>query len=185
MRTTVLSKALVIACAVALAGVAASTARAVPLASGTWQAFFFGATGSTATGSPFTFESSSAAVVTVTDAFCAGDRLAVSDGAAILGTTTAVAVDMTCSNPFESTPDAALANPGYSSGRFVVGTGTHSIGIVASTSPFGAGTAFIRYDVLTDAMCKSGGWMALQPSFKNQGDCVSFVATGGSNGPAG
>jgi hypothetical protein len=185
MRTTVLAKALVIACAVALAGVAASTAGAVPLASGTWQSFTFGATGSTPAGSPFTFESSSAAIVAVTDAFCAGDRFTVSDGAAILGTTTAVAFDVTCSNPFESIPDAALANPGYSSGRFVVGAGAHSIGIVASRSPFGGGAAFIRYDVLTAAMCKSGGWTEFQPSFKNQGDCVSFVATGGRNEPAG
>jgi hypothetical protein len=31
--------------------------------------------------------------------------------------------------------------------------------------------------------CKDGGWMAFNnPSFKNQGDCVSFVATHGKNG---
>ena len=30
--------------------------------------------------------------------------------------------------------------------------------------------------------CKKSGWMAFNnPSFKNQGDCVSFVATGGKN----
>ena len=31
--------------------------------------------------------------------------------------------------------------------------------------------------------CKNGGWA--QFGFKNQGDCVSFVATGGKNPPAG
>jgi hypothetical protein len=30
--------------------------------------------------------------------------------------------------------------------------------------------------------CKNGGWMKFNnPAFKNQGDCVSFVATGGRN----
>ena len=34
--------------------------------------------------------------------------------------------------------------------------------------------------------CKKGGWKNFtNPSFKNQGDCVSFVATGGKNPPNG
>ena len=33
--------------------------------------------------------------------------------------------------------------------------------------------------------CKHGGWKSLGPLFKNQGDCVSFVATGGKNPPSG
>ena len=32
------------------------------------------------------------------------------------------------------------------------------------------------------AQCKNGGWSSF-PGFKNQGDCVSFVATGGRNQP--
>jgi hypothetical protein len=32
--------------------------------------------------------------------------------------------------------------------------------------------------------CKNGGWRNF-PGFKNQGDCVSFVATKGKNPPAG
>ena len=32
--------------------------------------------------------------------------------------------------------------------------------------------------------CKKGGWQSFGV-FKNQGDCVSFVATGGKNSPAG
>jgi hypothetical protein len=31
--------------------------------------------------------------------------------------------------------------------------------------------------------CQNGGWRSF-PQFKNQGDCVSFVATGGKNAPA-
>lgn len=34
--------------------------------------------------------------------------------------------------------------------------------------------------------CKNGGWQTFSnPSFKNQGDCVSFVATKGKNPPSG
>jgi hypothetical protein len=34
--------------------------------------------------------------------------------------------------------------------------------------------------------CKNGGWKTFtNPAFKNQGDCVSFVATGGKNPPNG
>jgi hypothetical protein len=33
--------------------------------------------------------------------------------------------------------------------------------------------------------CKKGGWMNYGDLFKNQGDCVSFIATGGKNPPSG
>jgi hypothetical protein len=33
--------------------------------------------------------------------------------------------------------------------------------------------------------CQQGGWMSFGTLFKNQGDCVSFFATGGKNRPAG
>ena len=36
----------------------------------------------------------------------------------------------------------------------------------------------------TKEQCKNGGWRNY-PGFKNQGDCVSFVARGGKNQPAG
>jgi hypothetical protein len=36
----------------------------------------------------------------------------------------------------------------------------------------------------TRAECKDGGWRSFGV-FRNQGDCVSYVATGGRNGPAG
>ena len=36
----------------------------------------------------------------------------------------------------------------------------------------------------TKAQCKKGGWKTFGV-FKNQGDCVSFVATGGKNPPSG
>jgi hypothetical protein len=41
----------------------------------------------------------------------------------------------------------------------------------------------------TKDQCKNGGWQMFknangQPMFKNQGDCVSYFATGGSNPPS-
>jgi hypothetical protein len=36
----------------------------------------------------------------------------------------------------------------------------------------------------TKEQCKNGGWRSF-PGFKNQGDCVSFVATNGKNPPSG
>jgi hypothetical protein len=36
----------------------------------------------------------------------------------------------------------------------------------------------------TTAQCKNGGWKTYGV-FKNQGECVSFVATGGKKDPAG
>ena len=34
--------------------------------------------------------------------------------------------------------------------------------------------------------CKNGGWQSFnEPAFKNQGDCVSYVATGGKNSGSG
>ena len=32
--------------------------------------------------------------------------------------------------------------------------------------------------------CKNGGWQNFQGRFKNEGDCMSFVTTGGKNQPA-
>jgi hypothetical protein len=34
---------------------------------------------------------------------------------------------------------------------------------------------------VSKAQCKQGGWISFGTLFKNQGDCVSFVATGGKN----
>jgi hypothetical protein len=35
------------------------------------------------------------------------------------------------------------------------------------------------------SQCRHGGWKVFGTMFKNQGDCVSFVATGGNNPPSG
>lgn len=46
----------------------------------------------------------------------------------------------------------------------------------------------LAVDEVSKEECKAGGWMSFHdlsgaPLFRNQGDCVSFVATGGRNDP--
>jgi hypothetical protein len=43
----------------------------------------------------------------------------------------------------------------------------------------------VRLLPTTKDQCKKGGWRQFGTTFKNQGDCVSFVATGGKNEGAG
>jgi len=53
-------------------------------------------------------------------------------------------------------------------------------------SQFWQSTSFARAAPTTKADCKNGGWQNYpELGFKNQGDCVSYVATGGKNPPAG
>jgi hypothetical protein len=49
------------------------------------------------------------------------------------------------------------------------------------------GTTYNFAPPTTKDQCKNGGWANFTNpgTFKNQGDCVSFVATGGKNGPSG
>ena len=62
------------------------------------------------------------------------------------------------------------------------GAGLYTVRI---DSPFSA-VQSLEVDCLPNYKeeCKSGGWQTFGV-FKNQGDCVSFVATGGKNPPAG
>jgi hypothetical protein len=77
-----------------------------------------------------------------------------------------------------------FANP-YSGGRLVLSsTSGSSWGDFASVFDDGD-TAFKTYvtPLLTSGeQCKNGGWTNF-PQFKNQGDCVSFVAAAGQNPP--
>src|SRR5207244_319499 len=59
-------------------------------------------------------------------------------------------------------------------------TGTRTFTPTATRTPTPTATAF---PVSAD-QCRNGGWQ-LFGYFRNQGDCVSFVATGARNGPAG
>ena len=75
--------------------------------------------------------------------------------------------------------------------RVALFTGAGGLYTVSITSPFSA-TRSVILDCQPDPppvptrkdQCKNGGWQSYGV-FKNQGDCVSFIATGGKNQPAG
>jgi hypothetical protein len=117
-------------------------------------AFFWTGTGPVFSSSgPFTFTSAFATVVSVTDDFCKGDRFRIFDGETSLGETPAVATG-TCEGPGEVEgigPDAAFADPTYSSGMFFLPPGSHSIAILVTANPFSGGRGYIRVDVLATA----------------------------------
>jgi hypothetical protein len=74
---------------------------------------------------PFTFTSVTAVTVRVTDDFCKGDRFRIFDFGVPIGDTSVAAVGPCV----EVGPDAAFADPGYSSGSFNLGPGPHAISI--------------------------------------------------------
>jgi hypothetical protein len=133
---------------------------------------------------PFTFSSSAPVVVKVTDVLCRGDQFEVFDFGVSIGTTSAVPVQECDTEPFVVDPDVAFGDPSFSHGSFVLRPGSHSITIEVIADPFGFGSGYIRVDSIHKDQCKNGGWLNYGV-FKNQGDCVSFVATGGKNPPAG
>jgi hypothetical protein len=164
---------------------------------GPWQEFHFSGVGALAThctagtcapssdgnsvfapDPPWTFTAGRRGVtLTVTDAFDFGDRFEAFDFGVSLGQTSAVPVGEDCG----SNPVPCLASASHAT--FALGAGAHSLTITPTASPFGGGAAYFRIAALAKRDCKKGGWTSFGNGFKNQGDCVSFVATGGRNGP--
>ena len=89
------------------------------------------------------FEFDGRACITVTDDFFYGDQFRIYDNGGLLGdTSTPIAAAM--APPVG--PDAAYADPNYSSGTFVVQPGSHSITIEVIANPFDTGRGYIRID---------------------------------------
>jgi hypothetical protein len=145
-----------------------------------WTPFtWFGGDGTVVNGSPFAVTAGAPVVLSVTDIACKGDQFAISDGAAPLGTTSAVPEAPSCSapNPGDTNdPAVAFADPTYSHGTFALAAGSHSIGITASNSPFGQGGAYYSVDPMTTAHCTGGRWATFtSPTFSSETDCLAFV----------
>jgi len=92
---------------------------------------------------PFTFTVAGPACVSVTDDFDKGDQFSVYDSAGLLGTTPLVPQVLLAP---EVGPDAAFADPTYSSGTFVVGPGSHSITIEVTANSLTVGRGYLRVD---------------------------------------
>jgi hypothetical protein len=92
---------------------------------------------------------------------------------------------------YESGADCIFGATGSVSGAMVPGVPTVGATFTPSfTSSFRANISATLNSLAPPAMptskndCKNGGWQTFGGKFKNQGDCVSYVATGGRNGPA-
>jgi hypothetical protein len=77
---------------------------------------------------------------------------------------------------------ATIAGAGQDSGNANISIVDDAFGSVTPTlffsESFGSTGAVAK-------QCRESGWMSFGTLFKNQGDCVSFFATGGKNQPAG
>jgi len=98
-----------------------------------------------------------------------GDPSGYGEGAVFLGSATAAP---------DGTFSAVL--PPVAPGTLISATATDAAG---NTSEFAKDIAAVTLPTATQ-QCKNGGWLTFGV-FKNQGDCVSYVATGGKNPPAG
>jgi hypothetical protein len=135
-----------------LLGTAGSASAATPIAVGDgWHSFtWVGGNGAPITQNPFTFFYPGFSIVTVTDAFCAGDVFSLTDNGRALGSTSSVPVNAACNAPSNFTPDSAMLERSYShsQGNFILGPGPHALSLRAKVSPFGSGGAFLRVDPL-------------------------------------
>ena len=113
--------------------------------------------------------------------FAAGERISVSAGPPtqlVPATTIRFFVDdvLVASTPFPGTIEYVFP---------AAGSHTVSWGVNSGSATWTVSCAAPVVPVPTSkAQCKNGGWKNF-PQFKNQGDCVSFVATRGKNPPAG
>lgn len=106
-----------------------------------WLQLDFAAVGSRVA---FTYEASGRVEIRVTDAFCAGDEFAVWVDDRMVGATSQVTTDLSCSTPWTSLPDEAIIDPAYSSATFQGAAGSHRVELRVTESPFGAGTAYVQ-----------------------------------------
>lgn len=150
MATTALLKKIVITAigtAAIGAGVASSAEAATLTVGETWSSFEFGGEGSIAydystgdTSWNFSIGLGKIGLLQVTDAFLKGDIFSVFNFGALLGQTSQVLKE----DSWVGDPNIAFTDPGFSSGTFKLGAGDHSISLLASVSPWGAGGAYFR-----------------------------------------
>jgi hypothetical protein len=157
-------------------GCSQDTCSAGPLPENWSQLNWSGGDGAVPTESPLSVNAAAPVVVSVTDALCPGDRFTLSENETTLGTTSVPGASTCSYAPAADTGPEAWADPTYSRGTFALGTGSHSIDVVVSTSPFGVGTAFYSVDPMTSAHCTDGRWATFTyPTFTSEANCLAFV----------
>jgi hypothetical protein len=88
--------------------------------------------------------------------------------------------DKTWDEIVTNNPDAVVLAYG-------VNQGSGNPGLTAAVDALRFSDTTYDFDVAPTSKddCKKGGWATFSQGFKNQGDCVSYVATGGKNQPNG
>jgi hypothetical protein len=125
-----------------------STANAISLNEDDWfattdtpPAFFWTGLNQDNEEGPFTYSRSYPTIIDITDDFLKGDQFEVFNFGNSIGLTSLVPV---VGDAIEVGPNAAFADPTYSSGSFLVGPGSYSIVIQAIGQSFDAGRGYIR-----------------------------------------
>jgi hypothetical protein len=95
---------------------------------------------------PWTFTAPLGAVLTVTDAFSAGDRFEVFDFGVSLGLTSAPFGSADCGDD----PAVCLVTAGISTGSFGLAAGAHSLTITPTLSPDGGGSGYFTVAVVPE-----------------------------------
>jgi hypothetical protein len=143
------------AVAFAAVGFTAVPLKAAPISLDQWYSFGFGGVGSSFTDGSFvilgvnpaslaapspewTFTTSGAVTLIVTDSFLSGDQFTLLDFGVPIGSTSMPTRGGDCSNDIS----ACLADNSISHGSFVLGPGDHSIGGTVLLSPSGNGGGF-------------------------------------------
>jgi hypothetical protein len=146
---------------------------------GGWIRFTFAGPGSVA--GPFTFAHRTPVVLSVTDAFCVGDRFDILAKGAVVGVTSTPATEQDCSPPFSASKAGPAFYQGlYSAGMVLLPGGAHSISIRASSSPFGQGAAFLRIDACTRFLTRAGKLTGTPRNDTLCGSRGNDIITGGS-----
>lgn len=117
---------------------------------GGWYEFWYGGVGSSWTDDnpypliSFEFTLTQTGLLTVTDAFLAGDRFSVNNYASLLGNTSVPTGGG--SDNIVDDYDAAAADARWSTGIFQLAAGTYDISGTAIVSPYGGGRGALRVD---------------------------------------
>lgn len=124
---------------------AANAQAASLMVDGGWSTFFFDGVGSSISDSltgdlNYDFVLSDSAVLKVTDVLVIGDVFEIFDGGLSIFSTGAFDINGLTTGD----PDVAFGGSVYSYGSILLGAGSHSITGIASSSPTGRGSAFIK-----------------------------------------
>jgi len=174
-----------------------------PIAMGVFQEFAFTTAGTPATGcdpadpaGPFCIPSSGTpttflnappwtfvapaigAILTVTDAFQAGDRFQIFDFGASLGMTSVPFGNANCG----SDPVPCLATPGISNGTFLLAAGNHSLSITSTLAPSEGGVGYLRVDPVPEpgtwALFGAGSALAFWHKLRNRKLLIPIACLG-------